>query len=356
MYLVVENAGEIPISALTILGASDKKDGEFIGKFGSGLKFAIAAALRNDLEVGVTIGRKRILFGTTEVQLPRGTISRIRTKAGKLSCWKDRDWTTDLGKHDWHDKEDQGITVAYMIIREFVSNAMDENKGFSIYLSEHVKAVKGCTRIYVSCSPAVQDIVDNLDLYFRQYGRECGIQPTFEGVSGSIYPLRPGHEGGRIYAQGVFVRIPPKPTMYEYDFVDLPITESRTVDPYNLQKSIGKLWAELPKEQLAEIFAKFNSGSWFESEISSWNFGSFDRNTVANAMVILKGEDAVIVHKSIKSSIDPCVPAIAIPDGLYSSLSSYVPCHTPVTKEITCQACGGSGVIKIKVDGTESPF
>ncbi len=345
MYLVIENEGEIPIPSLTILGASDKSDGDFIGKFGTGIKYAMAAALRNEIGVTVAVGNKLVKFGTAPVTLGRSTVMRVTTKVGWAGRWQSRDWTADMGKHDWLDKVSQGITVEYMIVREFVSNAMDEGNGFSIYESEKIGTAKGKTRVFIESTPEVRDIMDNLGLYFKQYDRESR-KPIFEGRWGSICDSQ---SRGRIYAKGIFVRIPPKPTIYDYDFADLEITESRTVDPYVLQRHIGYLWAELPSDQLAKTFAKLGdkSTAWFESEISSWHFGSLNSDTVVEAIRTLRGDDAVIIHKNASAS-DIGVPVLPLPDGLYISLSDKVACYGPRIKKVPCLACGGSGLVEVE--------
>lgn len=349
MYLVIENEGEIPIDALTIIGASDKEHRDSIGQFGSGIKYAIAAAMRNNIGLRITVGNKKVCFGTVLTELGRATVNRITIRVGWAGRWQPRDWTTDMGRHDWRDKEDQDTTVEYMIVREFVTNAMDEIKGCHIYPSNKITAVKGLTRVYIDCTPKVQAIEDNPGLYFLRYSSR---KPTFTSSKGTVYPAT---GNGRIYTKGIFVRTPPQPTVFDYDFPDLSITESRTVDPYVLQSRIGTLWAALPAEQLAEAFAKLedDSVSWFESGISSWQFGSFDQETAAKAVQSLRGDKVVIVHKNAipDNSVQPMV---AMPDGLYCSLANTLECHPKASRQITCPTCNGLGTIE--ANDTDCPF
>lgn len=44
-YVCIENDRSIPIEAIKMLGVTDKGTGSYIGQFGTGMKYAIAAAL-----------------------------------------------------------------------------------------------------------------------------------------------------------------------------------------------------------------------------------------------------------------------------------------------------------------------
>ena len=57
------NAGEIEPEAFTLMGASTKRgDENMIGRFGSGLKYAICYLIRNDIEFKIFSGKQEIIF------------------------------------------------------------------------------------------------------------------------------------------------------------------------------------------------------------------------------------------------------------------------------------------------------
>ena len=62
-FLKIQSSGEIEQEAFTLIGASSKRgDQTKIGYFGSGLKYSIAALLRNNIEFKVFQGEKEIEF------------------------------------------------------------------------------------------------------------------------------------------------------------------------------------------------------------------------------------------------------------------------------------------------------
>ena len=340
-YVCIENAGEVCLSAIRLVGATDKRNGRFIGQFGSGMKYAIAAALRDGIGVTIMSGKKRIQFGTKDVPLNRETTKAVTMKVGKFGRTEVRDWSLSLGENDWKDKPEQGVTLAYMILREFVSNAIDEGS-YHMMATDHVHGESGKTRVFLPRTQGIQDVLDFMPLYFLQSG--CST-PLFDGPGGRIGRAT---DQGRIYCKGIFVRTPPKPTLYDYDFDDLQLTESRTVDPYFLQERIGKLLAKAPANILADALSRMHDGdSWFEDSIASYQWGAFDRVTVNEARVAVAGEGSVICHRRSVAEYGK-TPTIRVPDGLYEELQTRAPDivadHEPKTK--TCPTCCGSGKVE----------
>jgi hypothetical protein len=61
MKLLIQNKGEAPIEAFTLLGASlSRADDGLIGQFGSGAKLAVTALLRAGFKVTVYCGLTRM--------------------------------------------------------------------------------------------------------------------------------------------------------------------------------------------------------------------------------------------------------------------------------------------------------
>lgn len=69
--IIFHNPGELDIRAVTTFGLSVKKSDNPIGQFGTGLKYAIAVALRHGCDVEICAGRERYHVLRHEGRLPR---------------------------------------------------------------------------------------------------------------------------------------------------------------------------------------------------------------------------------------------------------------------------------------------
>lgn len=123
---------ELPIEAATTMGVSVKESDSAIGKFGTGLKYAIAGILRLNGDVTIYIkGDHPDEFEFTKRR------TEIRGRWFELVCCNDQPcgFTTELGKH-WE---------PWQIFRELASNTLDEGGEWA-----HGEA-EGMTAIKVSC-------------------------------------------------------------------------------------------------------------------------------------------------------------------------------------------------------------
>lgn len=121
----------LPIEAATTMGVSVKEDNA-IGKFGTGLKYAIAGILRLSGTVTVFIDGERHDFAAHESDI-RGRTFRIVHHNG-TPCG----FTTELGKH-WE---------PWQLFRELASNTLDEGGRWT---HEDVGETAGRTVIQVRC-------------------------------------------------------------------------------------------------------------------------------------------------------------------------------------------------------------
>ena len=81
-YLVVENKCELGLEGLLLMGASTKRSqsGQ-IGKFGTGLKYALAVLMREGIGLITISGEKRYTFGTEKVTFRDQEFDRITVRA-----------------------------------------------------------------------------------------------------------------------------------------------------------------------------------------------------------------------------------------------------------------------------------
>jgi len=119
-YLKITNDGvlDIPV-ALNMLGASVKSDREnAIGMFGSGMKYVLAQAARQDIPIIMASGNSIFEIGTRPQEFRGNTFHKVWLRETSSGEAFETPITTDFGKHDWKD--------SWCVYREFVCNAMDE--------------------------------------------------------------------------------------------------------------------------------------------------------------------------------------------------------------------------------------
>jgi hypothetical protein len=109
-FLVFSNPGTLELDLVKLMGVSVKDTADPIGFFGTGLKYAMATALR----LG---GEMTIITNGQEYEVS-GRLMKLRDKEFTQIMLNDEPlgFTTELGKQ-WE---------AWMVVRELYSNALDE--------------------------------------------------------------------------------------------------------------------------------------------------------------------------------------------------------------------------------------
>jgi hypothetical protein len=151
-YLTFINTGEVDTKAMTIIGASTKRDdAKLIGFFGSGFKYALAALLRIGATPVIYSGTRKIEITTRE--------EAFRDKAFRIICidGKETSMTVESGP-DWS---------AVDAVREIYSNAIDEGLVHKLINSGETKGAKDTTTISIpiNCED-IEFVVENWEDYF----------------------------------------------------------------------------------------------------------------------------------------------------------------------------------------------
>lgn len=123
---------ELPIEAATTMGVSVKESDNAIGKFGTGLKYAIAGVLRLGGSITIWLRGEAHKF-TAEGSTIRGRAFRI-VHCNGAPCG----FTTELGKH-WE---------PWQLFRELASNTLDEGGS---WVHHEAKPSEAATVIQVKC-------------------------------------------------------------------------------------------------------------------------------------------------------------------------------------------------------------
>lgn len=137
----------LPIEAATTMGVSVKETDGAIGKFGTGLKYAIAGVLRLNGRVEIDIDGEHHAFTAKDSNI-RGKTFRI-VHCNDAPCG----FTTELGHH-WE---------PWQLFRELASNTLDENGRWA---SGNAPASEGRTVIRVDCRQVEES--EHEEAVFRQ--------------------------------------------------------------------------------------------------------------------------------------------------------------------------------------------
>jgi hypothetical protein len=230
-YLKISNNCTIDRAAFHLIGASTKRnDDTKIGYFGSGLKYAIATLMRNDIDFRVFSGPNEVCFTQKDVV--------FRGESLKVICIDDKETslTTGLGPA-WE---------IWMALREIVCNAMDEESA-SFSQCETIVPDE-TTSFYIPLVGHVLEFAEAWDMYFS-FNRT----PIHENLHGRIYPK--SNAKSRIYRKGVLCYEHNDETgLYDYDFNDININESRLAECFKADCMGARIWMACDDEDLLRTF------------------------------------------------------------------------------------------------------
>jgi len=285
-YIVISNKAEtVSRISLEKLGFSTKRnDAKTIGQFGSGIKYAPIAALREGLEWFFTGNDNTGPFTLEYIIQEEDGIDCVAYKYGDYI--KSSSFTVDAGVMSWEDP--------FQILREPIANAMDgakmsEDGWYNISVitvdtdnPESMKKLEprdGIFSVYITASPELMKVIDNYDNYFS-VNREVAC----ENRNGKI--LDKIGSGARFYTLNVLVKQDDELTsVFDYQFDDLELNEERTIKSlWDLDYQVAKMIAgvnslDVIEEYMTEfIGAKAeNCGIWELTRLSNQNFKYFTR-------------------------------------------------------------------------------
>ena len=118
--IIIQNAGELPIWGMRLLGLSNKNSGQ-IGKFGTGLKESIALLARMGVSPIIFSGTCRIDFSTQSIDGQQELCFMLSEQRARFveNEWHGLGLHPNFGKSDWADP--------WMVFRELICNAIDES-------------------------------------------------------------------------------------------------------------------------------------------------------------------------------------------------------------------------------------
>jgi hypothetical protein len=203
--VIFHNPGTLDIRGATTMGLSAKDDESAIGKFGTGLKYAIASVLRWGGAIEIETGGEKYFFHKSEIL--------FRSKAhDQVIMVRENGVATELGytTHYGHTWE------PWQVFRELYSNARDE--GGSVYRGDACLARgEGFTNITVRCE-RVAECYSERDVILLPTNGEHLEDDLYMFTSPSRY----------LYYKGVRVR--DQRCVYTWNLMDgAQLTEDRSV-------------------------------------------------------------------------------------------------------------------------------
>jgi hypothetical protein len=174
--------------------------------------------------------------------------------------------TTDMG-FDWE---------LWQALREIYANAIDEGLLFFDFVDE-INPENGSTHFYIEADDAIEDFMFNLQDYFA-----INKQVVYENEVGKIY--RKHNSKTCIYRKGIRCYETTKPSLFDYDFNDIEVTEDRIVKySWSVGEQMWQLLASCSDKRVAyEILNNITKDDYLEKEIDntmvSATFVEFDKS------------------------------------------------------------------------------
>lgn len=219
-YIRIWNeSGFVSRIALEKLGLSTKRnDPTTIGQFGSGIKFAPIAALRNGWKwffTGQDSAGSYVMEYAVETE---EGVPCIVYNYG--DCKKSSSFTLDAGILSWDND--------FQIYREAVANAMDEGVngnawGVDIVDQDSIKSEPGIFSVYITASPSLMEIHNNFDKYFLTNRISICSSRNTDFYTKIDNSLRLYNHGVLIFTHEDYI------SMYDYNVDSLRLNEERTL-------------------------------------------------------------------------------------------------------------------------------
>jgi hypothetical protein len=239
--IVFETPGLMDLRSLTLMGSSAKPNSTSpLGRFGTGLKYAVACLVRSDTPPVVFVGRNRYEF-----RVLAGEFRGVPVEEIELVGPFDRrtlPYTTGYGAA-WE---------SWMVYRELEANTLDE--GGRTYVVDDVSSVRPSeetTRIVVPSEELIARHEARDEVFLPGATRDGG--PLYSGIASGAAVEVFAPPSRYLYWRGLRVYALPKPAKRTYNVLDeLALTEDRTLrDPWTAAYLVARHVQATDDERLA---------------------------------------------------------------------------------------------------------
>lgn len=275
--IILRNPGEIDLDVIKIMGVNVKESDSPIGRFGTGLKYAIAVLLREKIDLCMFVGTNRYDFGSTEKQI-RGKAFQVCHMQARYDS-AELPFTTDLGLN-WE---------PWMAYRELRSNCIDEH-GEQL-TGEGMRGEEGYTTLCIGDMDTRAVFLADMELPLLHRGSDIEI---YKG------------ESDLIFYRGIRAKNLQKPSMYTYNILkECDLTEDRLLCyDFEVQYAINEAVAQMADKGLIKSVITADA-SHFESTLN------------------MSSNNRVVPKAAFKEAIKECGAAVN------SSVRDYALLHSP---------------------------
>jgi hypothetical protein len=243
--LVIQNNTLIEPDAFQLLGACTKRGTNSIGYFGSGLKYAIAVLLRDNIPFQVFSGLQEIYIDARPTIFRGKEFNVIYINGQKTSL------TTDMGP-DWK---------LWHAIREIFCNAIDEGE-YEHSLQDDPQPKENTTVFHIKCvGEQLEAIATDWTSYFAMKRI-----PLAGNEVGKIYNRAGQHM--TLYRKGVRAYDEQYTSLFDYDFHNIHVNECRIISwSCDIQERICKMWASMATKQMLSLYCTTLKEERFEHRL-----------------------------------------------------------------------------------------
>lgn len=276
-YILIENRGEIDPNALSLMGASSKReDSSKLGYFGSGNKYAMALLLRYNIPFKIYSGNNEIVIGTKDVPFRDKEFKQITINGESTSL------TTEMGP-GWE---------PWMILREYVQNSRDEDASNIVTHTEIVEPKEGYTRFYIGHTPEIEEVIKDWDRYFT-FDR---IDAIMENTDGKIFPnIGYKDQGLYLFKRGIRCYTGATVALYQYDMREFSLNESRVIENvYTASGIVSSYLCNYATPEIARNILRnaFGDKGYYEKDLDYYHYGI---NTLGAGWEEAIGNNAIVV-------------------------------------------------------------
>lgn len=282
------NPGDIDERVWKTFGMSVKIGDNPIGRFGTGLKYAIAVLLRNNRKITIKNSKNSYEFTTESTDFRGEEFQQILCNGEPLP------YTTEYGKN-WE------LWQAY---REIFSNCLDEGGGIDYRQCDVLTEQLGYTMIEAQLGDINHNDVfldrENLKIVASDYACEVFDRPS-----------------KWVYYRGIRAYELPRESMFTYNILEAYLTEDRTI-AYDFEIT-ARIREAVFSSECPDFLHRFIfgcRGSWEES--ITFVHGSESPSQKLKDIVSEHKNDAVFKHKHlfdiVKRYLDPEKPRIVEKD------------------------------------------
>ena len=322
-YIVISNnADKVSRISLEKLGFSTKRnDANTIGQFGSGIKYAPIAAIRNNLEWFFTGHDDSGPFTLEYISQKEDGIDCIAYKYGDYI--KSSSFTLEAGILSWED--------SFQILREPIANAIDGSKmtsdgWYNVFVvtidtedEESLKKMQpreGTFSVWITASPELMDIIKNYDLYFSN-----NRDPILDNSYGKLF--KKIDSNARFYCHGVLIKEDKEhSSVYDYQFNNIPLNEERTIKSmYDLETKVTHMICSGLEEDILTKYiyafsdAKEDQKLWELTRLANQNFRWYISESTQSLWKKVWnkefGEKTIMIN-SVEATSSPLVRAIRL--------------------------------------------